>query len=198
MELPAASCGIILEETRVYSMTASVLERWFICILGKITGFPASSNSKFGLCRQKQLWHIQQGDDGVHFRKPHLFKLMIHIVLTVCRSWNISLYSAFFRPPSPRGSRIWLRWSLVRRASLFCCVRADGVCHYWRLPAWNPAGGEAGRCSSARYHWRRPRGNILVFFFFFFFWWPYLQPERRLIRQRQKLLSSDKVIVEVK
>lgn len=32
---------------------------------------------------------------------------MIHIVLTVCRGWNGSLYSAVFGPPSPCGSSIW-------------------------------------------------------------------------------------------
>lgn len=50
MELPPASCGIILEDTRLYLMTASILERWFFWVLGKITGLPTSSNSKFGLC----------------------------------------------------------------------------------------------------------------------------------------------------
>lgn len=52
---------------------------------------------------------------------------MIHIVLTVCRSGNISLYSAAFGPAWPCGSRIWLRWSLAprRRASLF------SLCESW-------------------------------------------------------------------
>lgn len=48
----------------------------------------------------------------------------------------------------------------LRRASLLSHARADGVCHYWSLPASSPTGGKPGRCSGARYPWRRPRGKI--------------------------------------